>query len=67
MCILNLLHALQLLVSLHFYVGVNPFLAHKESVLAEPQQGLASFNCQDKGLRPLIKDFEEELNEELYV
>lgn len=67
MCILNLLHALQLLVGLHFDVGVNPFLAYKESILAEPEQGLASFNGQDEGLCPLIEDFEEELNEELYV
>ena len=67
MSILNLLHALKLLVSLHFDVGVDPFLAHQESVLAEAEQGLASLNSQDKWLRTLIEDFEEELNEELYV
>jgi hypothetical protein len=67
MCILNLLHALQLLVGLHFNVGVNSFLAYKESVLAEPEQGLGPFYSQDKWLRPFVEDFEEELNEELYV
>ena len=63
-CLLYLLDPLHLLIRLHLYVRVDPFLpSHQQPILPQLQQTLQSLDSQDQRLCALIQDLEEELDE----
>jgi len=65
--ILDFLHSLKFLVSFHVNICIDLLLTNEQSVLSKAEKCLDTFYDQNKWLCSLIKHFEKELNEELYV